>query len=127
MSPEDRIEEDLRALSGVAHRYAGTEGEREMLSRVRSRIPDEEKTRIEGFVAYTSPSMVIGLHALALLLVGMTGLFYPMFSAVACALVTLSLVLEGSGRFSVVRRLLLKSASYNLVWRRRSTTQRARW
>lgn len=118
MSPEDSIEEDLRALSGVAHRYAGTEGEREMLSRVRSRIPDEDKTRIEGFVAYTSPSMVIGLHALALLLVGMIGWFHPMSAALACALVTLSLLLEGSGRFSVVRRFLLKSASYNLVWRR---------
>ncbi|MEN0065893.1 MAG: hypothetical protein AAGA48_27380 [Myxococcota bacterium] len=118
MSPEDRIEDDLRALSGVAHRYAGTEGEREMLSRVRSRVPEEEKTRIEGFVAYTSPSMVTGLHALALLLIGMIGWTYPMFAAVACGLVTFSLVLEGSERFSVVRRFLLKSASYNLVWRR---------
>lgn len=118
MTAEDRIAEDLRALSGVAHRYAGTEGEREMLSRVRSRVPDEEKTRIEGFVAYTSPSMVIGLHALALLLCGAMGWFTPLFSALACGLVTFSLVLEGSERFSVVRRFLLKSASYNLVWRR---------
>lgn len=118
LTPEERIDADLRALSGVAHRYAGTEGEREMLYRVRERLPEGEKSRIEGFVAYTSPSMVIGLHALALLLVGALGWFQPTFAAVASALVTGSLVLEGSGRFSVVRRFLLKSASYNLAWRR---------
>ena len=118
LTPEDRIEEDLRALSGVAHRYAGTEGEREMLSRVRSRVPEGEKTRIEGFVAYTSPSLVTGLHALALLLISLVGWSWPMLAALASALVTLSLIFEGSGRFSVIRRFLLKSASYNLVWRR---------
>ncbi|HHO54218.1 MAG TPA: hypothetical protein ENK18_25945 [Deltaproteobacteria bacterium] len=113
----DRIRADLEALAGVAHRYAGTEGEREMLHHVRSRLPEGHPSRIEGFVAYTSPSMVLGIHALALLISGVLGLWWPLEASVACGLVTASLVLEGSERFSLLRRLLLKSASYNLVWR----------
>lgn len=119
-----RIGEDLEALSRVAHRYAGTEGEREMLHQVRSRItppsgtPEGSRSRIEGFVAYTSPGLVIGSHALALFVAGLLGLYWPLFAAVMCVLVTVSLVGEGGGRFSVLRRVLPKSASYNLVWRR---------
>jgi hypothetical protein len=119
-----RIAEDLEALSRVAHRYAGTEGEREMLHQVRSRIPAAEpgtaeglRSRIEGFVAYTSPGLVIGSHALALFVAGLLGLYQPLFAALMCAIVTASLVGEGTGRYSVLRRVLPKSASYNLVWR----------
>lgn len=119
---------DLAALSAVAHRYAGTEGEREMLHQVRSRMPEptaagaslQLRSRIEGFVAYTSPGFVIGFHAAALFVAGLLGLQWPLPAALLCALVTASLGLEGTGRTSVLRRMLPKSASYNLVWRRLS-------
>jgi hypothetical protein len=114
----DRVREDLEVLKGVAHRYAGTEGEREMLSLVRSRLPEGVKSRVESFVAYTSPGLIIGSHAFALLTFGLLGMRWPLVSAMVCGLVTLSLVAEGTGRFSVLRRVLPKSASYNLVWRR---------
>jgi hypothetical protein len=115
-----RIAPDLAALSAVAHRYAGTEGEREMLHQVRSRMPDPSRARIDGFVAYTSPGFVIGSHAAALLVGGLIGLWWPLLAALLCALVTASLAMEGSGRYSVLRRILPKSASYNLVWKKTS-------
>jgi hypothetical protein len=114
----ERLREDLDVLRGVAHRYAGTEGEREMLSLVRSRLPAGVKSRVESFVAYTSPGLVIGSHAFALLSFGLLGMYWPLVSALACGLVTLSLMAEGAGRYSVLRRVLPKSASYNLVWRK---------
>lgn len=119
----ERIAADLVALASVSHRYAGTEGEREMLHQVRSRMPEpppaagQGRSRIEGFVAYTSPGVIIGVHAAALLVSGLLGLHWPLLAAVTCALAAASLALEGGGRYSVLRRLLPKSASYNLVWR----------
>lgn len=113
-----RVGLDLEVLGRVPHRYAGTEGEREMLYLVRGRVPDGQKTRIEGFVAFTSPGFVVGAHALALLIGGIAGLRWPLAAALVCGIATLSLVSEGVGRFSWVRRVLPKSASYNLVWRR---------
>ena len=89
-----------------------------MLHRVRSRVPDGEPTRIEGFVAFVAPSIVLGAHSLALLLSGLLGLWYPQVATVLCGLATVSLFAEGTGRTSVVRRLLPKQASYNLVWRK---------
>lgn len=118
MDAISRISDDLQALSAIAHRFAGTEGEREMLHTVRSRLPEGEASRIEGFVAYTSPGLVIGVHALALVVAAVVGLWWPLFASVAGALLTTSLVLESTGRFSLLRRILPKSASYNLVWRR---------
>ncbi|MEZ4236451.1 MAG: hypothetical protein R3F59_09885 [Myxococcota bacterium] len=151
---EERIRRDLEALAAVPHRYAGTEGEREMLHQVRNRLPSTAPapeptpasapgsgplasaatpagverppvaadgvrvgSRIEGFVAYTSPGLILGGHALALLVIGVLGLWWPLPAAFACAAVTLSLVAEGSGWYSALRRVLPKSASYNLVWR----------
>lgn len=127
VEPRDRVAGDLAALGGVPHRYAGTEGEREMLYQVRNRIDGggepgssaaPHRTRIEGFVAYTSPGFVLGAHALALFTAGLVGLRWPLAAALWCAVVTASLVAEGSGRYSLLRRVLPKSASYNLVWRR---------
>ncbi|MCB9688888.1 MAG: hypothetical protein H6735_27855 [Alphaproteobacteria bacterium] len=113
----ERIRADLQALSGVAHRYAGTEGEREMLQQVRSRLPAGARSRIEGFVAYTSPALVVGAHAAALLVSGLVAMRWPLLSALLCGLSLASLVAEGTGRYSVLRRVLPKAASYNLVWR----------
>lgn len=113
-----RIGEHLRELGAVARRYAGTEGEREMLYLARSRLPEDVKTRIEGFVAYTEPGVILAAHAVALLSGGLLGLRWPFFAALLCTAATVSLVAEGIGRFSVLRRVLPKSASYNLVWRR---------
>lgn len=114
----DVIREDLESLSKVAHRYAGTEGEREMLNLVKGRIAAPERSRVEGFVAFTSPGFVIGAHALVLLLAGGLGLRAPLVAAAICALASASLVAEGFGWYSVARRLLPKSPSYNLVWQR---------
>jgi len=102
----------------VGHRYAGTEGEREMLHRVRGRMPEGTSSRIEPFVAFVSPSFVVGLHAGALLISGLVGLRYPHVAAILCFAITVSLLSEGIGRTSILRRFLPKSASYNLVWRR---------
>src|SRR5688500_10737887 len=89
-----------------------------MLHAVRGRLPADSRSRIEGFVAWTSPGLVIGAHALALLLAGLLGLTWPLLAALLCAVVTVSLAAEGSGRYSVLRRIRPKSAAYNLVWRR---------
>ncbi|MEQ1567190.1 MAG: hypothetical protein ABMA64_16235 [Myxococcota bacterium] len=114
----DRVTEELRALGAVAHRYAGTEGEREMLHQVRSRLPEGARTRIEGFVAFAFPWAIHAGHAAALVAGGLVGLYRPLLAAVICTVATASLIAEGTGRFSVLRRMLPKSASYNLVWRR---------
>lgn len=111
----EQLKQDLDALSRVGHRFAGSEGERAMLHEVRKRLPDGVGSRIEGFVAYTSPSFVLGVHALALLITGLVGLALPQVATVLCAGVTLHLAAELMGRFSLLRWVLPKSASYNLV------------
>ncbi len=117
-SSVERIQQDLEDLRQVGHRYAGSEGEREMLHRVRGRLPEGAASRIEPFVAFVSPAFVLGAHALALLVSGLLGLQQPLLAAMLCSFVTLSLLSEGTGRTSVLRRFLPKQASYNLVWRR---------
>lgn len=118
-SPIDRIAEDMQALAGVGGRFAGAEGERAMLHAVRERLPGGPASgRIEGFVSHTAPALVQGLHAFALLLAGLLGLFLPAPGAILCALVTLSLLGDGTGRMSLFRWLLPQAASYNLVARR---------
>lgn len=116
-SEEARLRDDLAFLSAVAHRHAGSEGEREMLHRVRSRLPEGVEGRIQGFVAYPSPAFVVGVHAASLLCSGLLGLLQPHLAAVLCFGITMSLVAEGTGRWSLLRWLLPKSASYNLIVR----------
>lgn len=111
----DRVREDLDALSGVPHRHAASEGERAMLHQVKSRLPEGVQGRIQGFVAYPSPAFVVGAHAAALLLSGLLGVLYPHVAAALCGIATVSLVAEGTGKWSLLRWLLPKSASYNLV------------
>ena len=101
----------------MGHRYAGSEGEREMLHRVKERLPEGATARIEGFVAFVAPSLVLGFHSLALLLSGLLGLWVPHVATILCAAFTFSIFAEGSGRTSVIRRFLPKQASYNLVWK----------
>ncbi len=110
----------MEALGAVAHRYAGSPGEREMLAQVKSRLPHGVVAKSEGFVGFTSPGLVVGLHAAALLGAGALGLAAPV-AAVAVAAVALgSLWAEATGRFSLVRWMLPKQASYNLVVRQAS-------
>jgi len=115
------VHDDLDALSQVGHRTPGSEGERQLLHQVRNRLGGggeaDSTARIEGFVAFTSPAMVIGAHAAALLSSGILGMFQPTVAAVLCAMITTSLVFETTGRRSWVRWVLPKSASYNLVCR----------
>ncbi|MFT4621615.1 MAG: hypothetical protein ACI8PZ_000267 [Myxococcota bacterium] len=111
----DGIHSDLETLRQVTHRHAGSEGERRMLHEVRERLPAGTASRIEGFVAFTSPHVIIGLHAAVLLLAGVAGFQWPLAALVVCALGTASLVAEGTGRFSALRWILPKEASYNLV------------
>ena len=112
---DHRIAEDLTALNEVGHRYAGSEAERRMLHQVRNRLPEGLVGRIEGFVAFTSPEAIVLVHAAALLGAGVLGFFQPIWGALLCGLVTAHLVLESSGGRSVLRWMLPKSASYNLV------------
>ncbi|MBN2798125.1 MAG: hypothetical protein JXX28_03190 [Deltaproteobacteria bacterium] len=115
----DRLQQDMEALGRVRYRFAGTEGEREMLHAVRERLPGAD-ARIEGFVGHGSPALSVGVHAAALLLFGALGYAMPLVGAMLSAIVTLSLVGEGTGRFSLIRSLLPKTPSYNLVSRVRA-------
>ncbi|MCA9571631.1 MAG: hypothetical protein KC656_27520 [Myxococcales bacterium] len=104
----------MDALSRIGHRYAGSEGERQMVHAVKERLGDLPG-RIEGFVAFTSPATVLGLHAAGLLFAGVLGIQRPFVGAVLSAVFTASLLSEGLGRFSFVRRFASKTPSYNLV------------
>ena len=119
LSAVHRVAEDLRGLSALGHRTAGSEGEREMLHQVKNRLSTlengQEKGRVEGFVAFTSPALVVGAHAALLLLAGVLGWVQPMLGAVLCGVVTTSLIFEVTGKRSWIRWVLPKSASYNLV------------
>ncbi len=84
---------------------------------MRARLPDGAASKIEGFVAHTTPALVLGLHLALLVVLGVIGFWQPQLAAMFSALVTVSLIGEGTGRFSLLRHLLPKSASYNLVAR----------
>jgi len=105
----------MEELAAVEHRHAASEGERRMLHAVKSRLPGSVRGRIEGFVAWNSPVIVIGFHALGLLAAGVLGLAYPMIGAGLCAAFTVSLFAESTGNFSLFRRVAPKSPSYNLI------------
>lgn len=107
----------MRSLSEVPHRWAGSEGERAMLHAVRARLPEGADTRIEGFVSHVSPAFILSLHLGLLLACGLLGYWMPKAAAALCAIVTLSLLGEATGRFAILRHLFPKAASYNLVLR----------
>ena len=111
----DTISDDLAALSRVPRRFAGTEGEREMLQSVRDRLPAGVVGKTEGFVAHLSPHVWTGAHALLLLFAGVIGYRWPGIGAVLCAVLTLALLGEGLGRFSLLRWWAPRHPSYNLV------------
>ena len=111
----DTIRDDLTALSRVPRRFAGSEGEREMLQSVRDRLPAEVVGKTEGFVAHLSPHVWTGAHALLLLFAGVIGYRWPGIGAVLCAVLTLALFGEGLGRFSLLRWWAPRYPSYNLV------------
>ena len=83
--------EDLEALASDVPREAGSEGEFAMIDKLRGRISEEHKTRIEGFVGHTSPELVVGIHASLLLLAGLLGLVQPFLATGICALVTIKI------------------------------------
>lgn len=116
-----RMAEDLQALESVTGRYAGSEGEREMLHAVQLRLPEDVKPRTEGFVAHVSPAFSTGLHAALLLLAGVIGFWKPYVGVMLTALVTTSLFGEGTGRFAALRWPFPTEASYNLAIRSRPT------
>lgn len=99
----------------MGHRVAGSEAERRMLHLVRGLLPEGTRARIEGFVAFASPNLVLMGHAVLLLIAGVIGWFEPVVGAIGCGVVTAHLINESSGRRSVLRWVLPKSASYNLV------------
>ncbi|MBT3220398.1 MAG: hypothetical protein HN348_15030 [Proteobacteria bacterium] len=111
----ERITEDLEKLSANDLRYAGSVGERAMLHNVKALLPTTVKPRIEGFVAHTSPELVLVVHSALLLLAGLLGFGLPELGTLLCAIVTASLVAEGTGHLSLIRWPMPKAASYNLV------------
>ncbi|TVQ89604.1 MAG: hypothetical protein EA397_14610 [Deltaproteobacteria bacterium] len=113
----DRIGEDMEALSGITGRFAGSEGERAMLHAVRKRLPDGWLVRSEGFVSHVRPDRVTAVHVALLVGIGIVGVWWPGWASLFALLITLSLIGEATGQFSILRRVLLKSASYNLVAR----------
>ncbi len=118
MGPVERIAADMAALSTLSGRIAGESGERDMLTRVRDRLPplpDGVAPRSEGFVAHTAPALSLGLHAALLLLAGVIGAFWPAPAAIVAGAVTLSYLIEGAGRVGPIRWWLPLSPSYNLV------------
>ncbi len=115
MEPDDHISADLAALQAIEGRYAGTPGERAALDLVRARLPDSIAARIEGLVGHHLPWMELGLHGGGALAFGVLGAWYPALGAIGCALVSVSLMLEGTGRLGPLRMWLWRRASYNLV------------
>ena len=71
--------------------------------------------RVEGFVAFTSPSTVLGVHAAGLLFAGVLGIRLPLVGGLLSAAFTASLWAEATGHFSLFRRVAPKSPSYNVV------------
>ena len=113
----ERMSADFDALGQVRARYAGSEGEREMLHVVQQRLDPRCTPRTEGFVAHVSPAFSVGMHALLLVLGGVLGFWTPSLGALCTALVTVSLLGEGTGRFALLRWPFPSQASYNLVVR----------
>jgi hypothetical protein len=112
-----RIADDMRELSAVGGRFAGTEGERAMLAAIRPRLPEGWSVRTEGFVGHVRPDFIVAGHVVLLVLVGLAGAWFPGWAVLPAALITASLLGEATGRFALLRRLLVKAASYNLVAR----------
>ncbi|MFT7521987.1 MAG: hypothetical protein ACI9MC_004139, partial [Kiritimatiellia bacterium] len=73
--------------------------------------------RVEGFVSHTRPERVMATHVALLMVTGVAGVWFPGWAVMVGAVLTASLLGEATGRFALLRRLLLKSASYNLVAR----------
>lgn len=113
----DRIAEHIEALSQVADRFGGTEGERAMLDAVRKRTPEGWLVRVEGFVDHTRPDHIAAAHVIVLVLIGLAGVWWPGWALLGALIVTLSLLGEATGRAVLLRSVLMKSASYNLVAR----------
>lgn len=116
----DPIAEDMAALQGIGGRFSGTEGERAALHAIRQRVDAQGwLVRVEGFVAHTRLEQVALSHVALLLVVGVIGIWAPFWCLPLAALITASLLGEATGTFTLLRRLLLKSPSYNLVARNR--------
>lgn len=113
----DRIARDMEALGELEGRYAGTEGERAALHAIRQRAPEGWLVRVEGFVGHIRPDQVIGVHVVLLILIGLFGVWWPGWASLGAVVVTLSLFGEATGRSAILRWLLGRSASYNLVAR----------
>ncbi|MCO4743370.1 MAG: hypothetical protein KC912_01190 [Proteobacteria bacterium] len=113
----ERMGADLEALAAVQGRYAGSEGEREMLHAVQQRLDPRATAKTEGFVAHLSPAFSIGMHASLLLAGGILGFWKPYLGVLLTAFVTASLLGEGTGRYALLRWPFPTAASYNLVVR----------
>lgn len=86
-----------------------------MAHAIKARLQTRSRPRVEGFVAFTNKPLVLGAHSAGLLVSGIAGLAYPAVGGILCALFTLSLWAETTGRFSLFRRLAPKGSSVNLV------------
>jgi len=113
----DRIAEHMEALGQIADRFGGTEGERAMLDAVRKRAPEGWLVRVEGFVDHTRPDHIAAAHVVVLVLIGLVGVWWPGWALIGALVITLSLLGEATGRLALLRTVLVKSASYNLVAR----------
>lgn len=110
-----RITADLTALQAIERRYAGTPGERAALDLVRARLPESIAARIEGLAGHHMPWLELGLHGGGALAFGLLGAWYPVWGALGCALVSVSLAMEGTSRLGPLRMWLPRRASYNLT------------
>ena len=108
----DSTREELAALGG---RLAGTAQEREAIGRLAKRLERAGLTpRVEGFVESTSPVLTFAVHlAVAALALGL-GTALPGVATFLWALVAVSAARE-LVRQPVLRRLLPRGISYNLV------------
>ena len=106
---------DMRELSQITGRYPGSEGERRMLDAIRSRLPEGAHGEVEGFVAHTAVATNLSLHAILMLVFGLVAVWFPLWGGLLGAVVCISLIGEGLGRFSLLRFWMLRSASYNLI------------
>jgi len=112
-------------LSSLKARLAGSAAERAAVDAVGRWFEERgEVVRYDGFVAATSPPLNVALHLLVAALGALVGtLWAPVGLAVVIA-VLLSGVRELRGGRPMLRRLLPRDTSYNLVVRRPAAARR---
>jgi len=112
-------------LSSLKARLAGSAAERAAVHAVGRWFEERgEAARYDGFVAATSPPLNVTLHLLVAALGALVGALWAPVGLALVALAMSSAVIELRGGRRVLRRLLPRDTSYNLVVKRPAAARR---